>query len=360
MNLLCISDFYTNLSVFESQVHTLCNKHSNYMKVRLLALCNHKEILKQKLSDAKYELIKVLKFPKMFIPVINKMNTIIVTFLFKDKFIKLLDWADIIHCRGHVGAMYAINLLDLFNLKKTVIADIRGAIVDELANRKNFLSKIYSYYAEKLERIIFNKSDCFFFVSENMKNFYKKRYNFSQKSYIFPTIVDEKYFFKSEKIRKEMREKLKIGNRITYIYVGSVEYWQNLDRIILKFDEINKVSNYKKYFFIILTTDKRWVIDFCIKNKINTKNFYIDKVPYKEVGKYLNAADYGVIIRDKNNINYVASPTKINEYLACGLKIVDKLEYIGTEKFSNNFIYKPLKKILYEQYNIYKILCKKF
>ena len=353
MNILYISDSYLDLSVYMSQVHSICNYQilENKHNVKLLALCSHKDIKKTKPNDAKYNLIKIYRFPKMFIPVINKFRAYTVKSSIKNEII----WADVIHCRGHVGSAFAINLLERFNLQKPIIADIRGAIVDELAGKNNLLSHYYSKAAERIEKKVFNKANYLFFVSDNMQKYYKNKYNYNQRSSVFPTIVNEQFFYKSNSLREEYRQKLKIGNRITYIYIGGVDHWQNLDKIILKFDEINK-KNPGKYFFIILTNNINWVKNFCLKNKINTENIHIDHVPYNEVGKYLNASDYGIIIRKNNIINYVASPTKVNEYLACGLKIINDIEQIGKNECFLEKEYKPLKKIIIEQNNIYVLL----
>ncbi len=348
MNILYISDSYLDLSVFMSQVHTICNYHSKENKVKLLSLCSHRDIKLEKPVDAKYDLIKIYRYPKMFIPFINYLRAVTVDRKIKE----VLEWAEVIHCRGHVGSTFAINLLNKFNMQKTIIADIRGAIVEEIESKPSLLAKFYAQEAKKIENIVFEKSGYFFFVSENMQKYYKEKYNFKQKSSVFPTIVNEEFFYQSEIFRKEYREKLKIEGRQVYIYVGGVDYWQNLNKILIKFNEIN-IKETNKYFFIVLTNNPSWVREFCKVNNINTDNFYIDSVAYKEVGKYLNASDYGVIIREKNIINYVASPTKINEYLACGLKIIGELGQIGINKKFLEREYKPINRIIAEQNEIF-------
>ena len=67
---------------------------------------------------------------------------------------------------------------------------------------------------------------------------------------------------------------------------------------------------------------------------------YINQIPYNEVGKYLNASDFGIIIRENNIINYVASPTKVNEYLVYWIKITNYFKEIRKNK---NFFKKEYK-----------------
>ena len=348
MNIVYISDSYLDLSVFMSQVHTLCNYHSERNNIKLIALCSHRDMKLDKPNDAKYELIKIYRYPRMFIPFVNKLRSLTIS----NKIRKELEWADVIHCRGHIGSFFAVNLLQRFNLDKKIIGDIRGAIVDERENKKSILSVFYKSQTEELERAVFEGVNYFFFVSDNMMKFYKEKYNFKQNSEVFPTIVDESLFYKCEIYRKDYRAKLNTKDRKVYIYIGGTDYWQNLDQIILKFNEIN-IKKTDKYFFIILTKNVAFVKRFCNIKNINLINFYISSVAYSDVGKYLNASDYGVIIRDKSIVNYVASPTKINEYLACNLKIIDNLEQIGLNSIFLNQEYKSTKKIINEQNDIF-------
>ena len=338
-----------------SQVHTLCNYHSEQNNIKLIALCSHRDIKLDKPNDAKYELIKLYRYPRMFIPSVNKFRALTIS----NRIRKELEWADLIHCRGHVGSLFAVNLLKRFNLDKKVIADIRGAIVEEKKSSQAKLSYFYSLQSKKTEEIVFTHAYYFFFVSNNMQKYYKEKYNFKQNSAVFPTIVNEFFFYKSNELRNEYRDKLNIKDKQVYIYVGGADYWQNLDKIILKFNELN-INEPNKYFFIIITNDINFVKNFSIKNNIDLSDFYIDSLAYSDVCKYLNASDYGVIIRNSSVINYVASPTKINEYLACELKVINSIDQIGINNTFLNQEYKFTDKIINEQneifYSIAKIL----
>jgi hypothetical protein len=55
---------------------------------------------------------------------------------------------------------------------------------------------------------------------------------------------------------------------------------------------------------------------------LNDHDFRIIKVPHEAVPAHLNAADIGFLIRDDCVVNRVASPTKLGEYLSCGLPVI--------------------------------------
>lgn len=348
--LLYVSDCFVNSTVFESQVHTICNEHSTDLDITLLALCNASEIKKDGLKNSNYKLVKYKKPPKLFVPFMQKvaMLTFKNLHLFKD--------ADIIHCRGHIGTAFAINICKKYNLKKPIIGDIRGAVPEEILFKEGFAYKYFSYQAKQLEKFIFKNTDYFFFVSENMKTYYFNHYKFQTKNCsIFPTIVNEKYFYISKENRLTVKTNLGIVDKFVYIYVGGIDKWQNLDKVITSFAK--KSENNKELFLLVITTEPDYVKKLIKELGVNIKNIFITTSKYEEVANYLNASDAGLIIRDKNIVNYVASPTKVNEYLACGLKIIDKLDEIGNKLYEKeNMNYIPLKRIINKQNKIYQEL----
>jgi glycosyltransferase involved in cell wall biosynthesis len=321
MKLLFISDCYVSETVFVSQVHTLCNVHSESFDVTLISLCGLKDILIKPPRGARYTLVKRLRFPRLYIPWVSLVFTKI-SFLSK-----YYNSADVVHSRGHIGTGVALNLADNSSENK-IVADIRGALDYEILETNISKKVTYAKKCRSLELNIFNKINNFLFVSENMKNFYITRYGLAEKSInIVPTIVDDNIFFKDDNKRNKIRKKLKITEKFVFLYAGGVQKWQNLDLIL---DEFEKSNRNKEIFLIILTQNKESVINLIKSKNIKSNNIYVNYVEYKEVPYYINAADAGLIIRDKKMFNYVASPTKVSEYASCGLKLAT-----STDQFSS-------------------------
>jgi len=349
INLLYISDCFLKSSVFESQVHSLCNAHSEHFNVTLLALCNKEEYNMEGFLDAKYKLIKYKKPPKLFMPLSQKIA------MFTYKNMTPFYQADVIHARGQIGSGFAINICKKYTLNKPIIADIRGAMSEEMSYMKNFGYAFFSVQANKLEEFVFKNASYFFFVSDNMKTYYKNKHNSETKNAIFPTIVNEEFFYQSKHERVDMRKKLNINDKFVYIYVGNADKWQKLDIIIYEFAQ--QIIKNNLLYLLIVTTEPQRVKRIISELGIDGKNILVTSTMYDKVAKYINAADAGLLIRDEHIVNYVASPTKRNEYLACGVKVVDKLSEIGNIEYSTqNLHYKPLNEILEEQDKIYKTL----
>lgn len=347
MNILYISEGFVDFPLFKSQVHTLCNLHAEGNNITLLALCDRKEIYKD-VDNRKYTLVKKRKSYRMVIPIVNK----IFAYFFTEK--KLLLECDIIHCRGYIGSAYAINICKKYDIKKPIISDLRGALVEEIKYSKQKYAKFYAQQALNLEKYIFRNTPFFFFMTKNMQKYYAHKYHFNvENTAIFPTIVNEKYFYKSKKYRNEIREKLNLQDRFVYAYVGGAAYWQNIDKILSTFDQQSKKNS--KLFLLFITNDPEVANNIITIYNLDKKHIKVISLPYEEVGKYLNASDAGIIIRDDNLINYVASPTKVNEYLAVGVKVVDLLSEVGNIDYSkSNILYMPLKDIIDNQKKAYE------
>lgn len=345
MKLVYISDSFFNLSVFDSQVHLLCNEKAKEMDVTLLVMCSWRNIFKKFKKDRRYKLKKVFVISRPT----NFFHQLSLLF-FNQK--KELMSCDIIHCRGHLGSYFGLSLLKKYGINKKLIADIRGAMIEEMEGLTPTPPDGVMRYYKKVQDYVFSHSDYFFFVSENMREYYSRSYkDIAEKSSVFPTIVDDSLFFKNSNVRGILRNKLNIKDKYVYIYVGGVDYWQNIDKIIYRFKELSDSSNY--FYLILLVSDVEFVKNIALQSGLDLSKVLIDRVEYSSVPDYLNAADAGLIIRDDTIVNYVASPTKVNEYLACGLKIVTRLEDMGNNKIENNKTYKPLLNILKEQNELY-------
>jgi glycosyltransferase involved in cell wall biosynthesis len=85
---------------------------------------------------------------------------------------------------------------------------------------------------------------------------------------------------------------------------GSIQKWQN--------DEFIAMQLAKQGYKVLMLTKKYY----------EHENIITRFVPQNKVSNYLNAADIGIILRNDDIVNQVASPIKFSEYLACGLPIV--------------------------------------
>jgi len=116
------------------------------------------------------------------------------------------------------------------------------------------------------------------------------------------------------KYRKKLGYK---ASDIVVVYSGSLAKWQNFDFILKSFND----SENDNLNLLILTKD----IESATKKTSTSEkkdSIKLYSVDYHEVPNFLNASDYGLLIRDINETNLNASPTKFGEYINSGLTVI--------------------------------------
>lgn len=165
--------------------------------------------------------------------------------------------------------------------------------------KKYLKLSFYDYYALK-------HCNLQFFVSETMLSFYRKKLLYKGKNnFIMPcfnqnlqpsAFFDEKYQTPS------------------FVYAGSMDGWQCFDETVATFVKIKKKLPHAT--FTVLTAAKEVASSVLQRYGVEAEIKYVshDKVD-EELRKY----KYGFIIREDNVVNRVATPTKLNSYMANGI-----------------------------------------
>lgn len=191
-----------------------------------------------------------------------------------------------------------------------------------------------------LEYVIIKKSKFYFFVSQEMKRHYEKKYKVvfkKNKYYCMPclnTNIQKTTFFTKDKY-----------NLNYFAYVGSMAPWQKFDNIIKVYKKIEKMDlpNTKLFVFTAESNKAEELLE-----KENIENYIIDYVENDKLPKALEKIKFGFIIRENTSVNRVATPTKISTYLSCGIipiyskclidfkNIASNMKYtIGYDEYSN-------------------------
>lgn len=194
-------------------------------------------------------------------------------------------------CRGDSAAEIDYSNISLFNFIRKFILDLRFFRAGRLSNK-------------------------IIFVSNYLKNKFKKKIN-TKEIYIIPSLACETNFFYDEAIRETYRKKLRLKkNTKVFIYSGSLKAYQRFPETVAFFNSI--YLKYPNVFLIVLTQDISQAKKIIEKNN----NIKILRVSHNEVNNYLNAADYGIMIRNNDLTNKAASPTKFAEYCLTGLNVI--------------------------------------
>lgn len=234
-------------------------------------------------------------------------------------------------CRIHhadfaIGEYSVASRSAQFLPKRTkLIIDCHGALREEYEySCKNKSSLKYSKLLDKFENRSCQQATCVVCQSEYMKEHLIKKYHVSDadKLFVYKCNANTDIFKLNPTARKATRKKLNINDSAQiFIYSGGLHKWQRVNDALQIFEEYH--SQYPDSKFILLTLDK-----IGAKNLVNnqfpniSKSVIIESANHDEVPDYLNAADAAFLLRDDTTLNAVASPTKLAEYMACGLAVI--------------------------------------
>jgi hypothetical protein len=209
--------------------------------------------------------------------------------------------------------------------KLPVLWDCRGDSVSELIDslsRKNiFIRLIGHLYLVSFDRLVVyinsKKSDGAIFVSESLYKLFKKTLSTSIYQ-VIPCPVSEKIFFFDEHLRLDMRNKFNISNeKIVYLYSGSMVAYQSLHEQYNQYKDLLKNPD----SIIIIATSQPDFAKFFFKELL-CERFFVTSVDFEDMNSYYNLADFSFLMREKKQLNFVASPTKFGEYCLTGLPVI--------------------------------------
>ncbi|MCB0482439.1 MAG: hypothetical protein KDC83_13505 [Flavobacteriales bacterium] len=220
-------------------------------------------------------------------------------------------------------SVYATNLgllLKKVNLVDKIVYDGRGAVTAECDEFKMVPFR-WLLGIKSLESKSINQSDFQLAVSSALIKHWKSEFAYNKGTYaVLPCVYGESF----EKVElttdniSHARQTLGFSQEDTVItYSGSLAGWQFKTGLEIQLAEWLKMSSHHKLFF--LSKNHQIIEDLKVLFPYQCEQRFVTP---EEVPKYLIAADYGLLVREKLITNQVASPVKFAEYLSCGLQVI--------------------------------------
>lgn len=121
--------------------------------------------------------------------------------------------------------------------------------------------------------------------------------------------------------RHEVRQQLSIPDAAeVYCYSGSAKPWQ-CGKETIEYFKMIYASN-KNAVLLIYSQNKDQFEEWLFESQLPPASYRLMSIKSDQLYRYLAAADYGMLFRQKDIINWVSRPTKMLEYEAVGLKIM--------------------------------------
>ncbi|EEP0942846.1 glycosyltransferase family 4 protein, partial [Salmonella enterica] len=152
-----------------------------------------------------------------------------------------------------------------------------------------------------------------------MKEFYERKYNLNLASRSIVLPIFEKTTINPNHSKWE-------SNTFETIYAGGMQAWQNID-LMIKVTKGGDTRNIKFNFFF----PQELISDFKLKlgDRLDSRTIMVDSLPKEDVIKVMTRCHLGFVLRDDIVVNRVACPTKLIEYLECGVVPIIKSPDIG-------------------------------
>lgn len=255
----------------------------------------------------------------VYLPCSEIINSLLLLF----HVIRYKEKPEFIHARTDYVA--SICLLVSFFYKIPIIWDCRGDTYAEFNTSfqpKNVAQRIFKYIFLKHIKIhtyiaakISSKA---IFVSEYLQK-RKGKYLNDKPFEIIPTTASASNFYYSEELRKTTRDILgfKTSQKVI-IYSGAMTGYQNFKEYVSIFGKLYEDNS--NLHFLVITPDLNKA-GILLQN-LDQKCYTLKSSSFNEMNSLYNASDFGILIREKNEINDVASPTKFSEYCLAGLPII--------------------------------------
>lgn len=256
--------------------------------------CNEK-IMKDMNFDYKIEKVSLLNFYPKYVDRLLKGNY------------------DVVFCNGQFT--HAALFFTKFSHSRFIL-DRHGDIVTEFIllkggfkyNIRFILWYLRLKFIDFLNLHFVDKMIC---VSYKMLEYLYQR-GLSQGKGAYVTNGIDLDFFKPPDPAKiqEVKDSLKINDKLIFTYIGAFEKWQGVDDFI---KAAKVLKNHPEIAFLIVGGEKE---------EIDGNIIYIQKVPQDEVLNYYAVSDILVLPRPGYPATEVAAPTKFPEYLSMGKPVL--------------------------------------
>ena len=251
---------------------------------------------------------------------------------------------NILHARVHLPAMMGALARRGIGRKVKMIFDIRGFMPEEYTDAGTWKRGGILYKTlKRVENNLMKSSDAFVVLTEAAREILfpeSKESGYDKLGRpieVIPCCISRARFAAEDMPRDEIRRELNLTGKKVIVHTGSLGGLYLTEEIVDLLDVYRREN--ANAFALILTQSSPDLIVPRLKEKgFGDGDFLVTRVSPAEVPKYLKASDIAVSFVKAGYATASRSPTKIPEYLACGLPVIsnhgvgDVDEQITTEK----------------------------
>ncbi len=237
---------------------------------------------------------------------------------------------NMMHARVHVPMLMAALSRKLTKQNPKLIFDIRGFFPEEYIDAGIWKPNGLLYrLVKRVEIWLMKEADGFVVLTEKARSIlfpesigsgYDK---VGRPVEVIPCCVDFEGRFSgnSEELRLAVRKELNVNDRRVIVHVGALGGLY-LVREIADLLAAARDRDPGVFGLFLTQSDRKLLEPLLLERGFGTNDYYFGRVPPVEIERYLYASDIGLSIVKATFATQSRSPTKIPEYLACGLPII--------------------------------------
>lgn len=316
---------YTRIKKLQKDISKIVK--SKIYEVEIIKITDVVKVLinkyrKNKISNCGFRIVLPILLPGMRKLFVRRVNASISNLA--GAILGLFITPDI--CIGETHNSYhVISAIKKIHKKCHVCIDLHGAYPEETYYSHCSQAKISSIVQllDHYERKLINGVDIVICQSEAMRKHLCAKHKVQpQKFLVYQCGVNMLKFSHDEKLGSLARKTLNISkDDYVFVYLGGLHSWQLIDDVFLIYKKISIIVENTK-LLVITSGPLKTVCDKASNYGVDIVNLRVLSVPHHKVPMYLSACDFGFLLREDTLLNQVACPTKLGEYLACGVPVI--------------------------------------
>jgi glycosyltransferase involved in cell wall biosynthesis len=237
---------------------------------------------------------------------------------------------DVLHCRVHVPALIGACSRRLSRQKPKLLFDIRGFFPEEYVDA-GIWSEDGSVFrtVKRVERWLVQQMDGFVVLTEAARNILfpesvQSGYDRKKRPVeVIPCCVDFASRFKGDQTfcKDEIRSELNLNGRFVIAHLGALGGLYLTDKIA-DLLAASKAKDPSTFALFLTQSDPNLIVPLLEERGFDRSDYLVTRVPTEKVPKYLASADVGLSFVKATFATQSRSPTKIAEYLACGIPLI--------------------------------------
>ncbi len=231
---------------------------------------------------------------------------------------------DIVHGRSYLPTAVA-DVIASSLPRARLLFDCRGMLGDEYVDAGHWTEERLEYrLLKRYEARAFRRADGVVVLTEALRRWLAERRWFGPHTLVetIPCCVDLDAFRFDEAGRSRVRRELGLEGKLVLVYAGSLGSWYR-EAEIAAVAGIARLRAGRPVAFLLLTAaPHQALVDLLRARGFGESDVVVKKLAASEMPRYLSAGDVGISFIKSCFSKKGSSPTKVGEYLACGLPVV--------------------------------------